>query len=81
MSICNHCGICVTLCPMGAIDKNTLQINENQCLRCFCCVKKCPEKSRKMVYRMKFLVSQVLVTKNKIRIKNIFIIISTQDSY
>jgi len=67
MSICNHCGVCVNLCPMGAIDKNTLEINENQCLRCFCCVKKCPKKARKIVYRMKFPVSQVLVTKNKIK--------------
>lgn len=67
MNICNRCGVCVNLCPMGAIDRNTLEINEYQCLRCFCCVKKCPKKARKIVYRMKFPVSQVLVSKNKIK--------------
>lgn len=66
MNICNHCGACASLCPMNAIDKDTLEINENQCLRCFCCVKKCPKKARRIIYKPKFLVSKVLKVKNKV---------------
>ncbi|MFT5875896.1 MAG: ferredoxin [Clostridium sp.] len=67
MSICNHCGACVKLCPMNAINKDTLNISEKQCLRCFRCVKRCPKKARKIIYKPKFLVSKILTTKNKIK--------------
>lgn len=65
MSKCSRCNICVTLCPMGAIDNDTLKVDASQCLRCFCCVKKCPKKARQIVYRPRFLVSTVLTMKNK----------------
>lgn len=65
MSKCSHCGICVKLCPMGAIDKDNLAINENQCLHCFCCVKRCPKKARKITYQPKFIVSKILSIKSK----------------
>jgi len=67
MSICNHCGICVKLCPMNAINKDTLKINEDECIRCFCCVKRCPKKARKIIYKPKFLVCKILRAKNKIK--------------
>lgn len=66
MSICNHCGVCVKLCPMNAVDKDTLDINEKLCLRCFSCVKSCPKKARKINYKPRILVSKVLTAKNKI---------------
>lgn len=66
MNICSHCGICVKLCPMNAIDKDSLEINKDLCLRCFSCVKRCPKKARKIIYKPKFLVSKVLASKNKI---------------
>lgn len=66
ISKCSHCGICVNLCPMGAIDKDTLAINESKCLRCFCCVKKCPKKARKIIYQPKFIVSKILSIKSKV---------------
>ena len=67
MSICNHCGVCVKLCPMNAINKDTLKINEDECIRCFCCVKRCPKKARKIIYKPKFLVCKILRAKNKIK--------------
>lgn len=67
MSICSHCCICVKLCPMGAIDKDTLAINESLCLHCYCCVKSCPKKARKIIYKPKFIVSKILTMKNKVK--------------
>ncbi len=65
-SLCTHCNICANWCPVGAIDKDTLEIKEELCLRCFSCVKRCVKKARKIVYRPKFIVSKVLKRKNKI---------------
>jgi ferredoxin len=67
MSKCSHCGLCVKLCPMGAIDNDTLAINENLCLRCFCCVKRCPKKARKITYEPRFIVSKVLSIKSRVK--------------
>lgn len=67
MSKCSHCGLCVKLCPMGAIDNDTLAINEDQCLRCFCCVKRCPKKARKITYEPKFIVTRVLSIKSRVK--------------
>lgn len=66
MNICNRCGVCAKLCPMNAINKDTLEITENVCIRCFSCVKICPTKARKIIYKQKFIVSKVLTSKNKI---------------
>jgi Heterodisulfide reductase, subunit A and related polyferredoxins len=65
MKSCTHCGLCVNLCPMGAIDRDTLKINNQQCLRCCSCVKRCPRKARKIIYRPKLLVTKVLTAKSK----------------
>ncbi len=67
MSICNHCGVCAKLCPMDAINKDTFEINENKCIRCFSCVKRCAKKARKIIYRPKFIVYKMLRSKNKIK--------------
>lgn len=66
MSICNHCCVCAKLCPMSAINEKTLIIDDNQCIRCFCCVKSCNRKARKIVYKKKFLVTRVLTAKSKV---------------
>jgi len=65
-NLCNGCGACAKLCPMGAINKETLEINDMSCLRCFACVKKCPKKARKIVYHKKFVVSKFLKAKGKV---------------
>ncbi|HEX2954102.1 MAG TPA: EFR1 family ferrodoxin [Bacillota bacterium] len=57
---CNQCGRCARLCPTGAIDGDTLAIRNKQCIRCFSCVKHCPQKARAIVYRPKILVEKYL---------------------
>lgn len=64
---CNHCGICVKLCPVSAINEESLEVENGKCIRCFRCVKICPEKARKIVYKKKLLVSAVLRIKGKVR--------------
>ena len=49
---CNACGACVRKCPVGAIQPDTLKINENKCLRCYACVKVCPKAARKAGLRL-----------------------------
>lgn len=47
---CSHCKICAESCPTGAINVDTLQIDDVNCLRCFACVSACPlELVRKVV--------------------------------
>lgn len=67
MDVCNKCGVGIKLCPMNAINKDTMDIDENKCIRCFCCVKKCPKKARRIAYKPRILVSKVLNIKNKKR--------------
>lgn len=40
---CTKCMKCANSCPVGAIDKTTLEINKDICTRCFRCVNVCPE--------------------------------------
>lgn len=63
--LCNHCNVCADWCPVGAIDRKTLEINEDKCIRCFSCVKKCSKKARKIIYKPDFIVSKVLKMKNR----------------
>ncbi len=65
--LCNDCGACVYLCPMGAINKDTLDISEDKCIRCFSCVKRCPKKARKIVYKKKILVTNILKFKSRVK--------------
>ncbi len=65
--LCNHCGLCAKLCPVGAIDSSTMKVHTKQCLRCCSCVKRCPRHARKMVFRMNLPVSRFLNAKNKIQ--------------
>ncbi|HKL48284.1 MAG TPA: 4Fe-4S binding protein, partial [Desulfuromonadales bacterium] len=43
--LCDACGLCVRHCPAEAmqIDKGTLQIDDQRCIRCFCCQELCPK--------------------------------------
>ena len=65
--LCTDCGACVYLCPVGAINQDTLEINEDKCIRCFSCVKRCPKKARKIIYKKKILVTNVLKFKSRVK--------------
>lgn len=44
---CNQCGVCVRICPAGAISKdNPRNTDKASCIRCLACVKECPQKAR-----------------------------------
>ena len=43
--LCTSCGRCAEVCPMGSIDRDTLQA-AGICIKCQACIQKCPEKAR-----------------------------------
>jgi len=45
-NICNGCAVCISACPVEAIEKkeNIIQINPNECVDCQTCWRICPEK-------------------------------------
>lgn len=44
---CNRCGLCVSVCPVNAIEKSSPdRTNVELCIDCFACVQACPQKSR-----------------------------------
>ena len=46
-SLCTHCGLCATHCPVGAIIKgDELHTDADKCIKCCACVKSCTKKAR-----------------------------------
>jgi len=44
---CDQCGICVSVCPTGAITLNDLpETNASACILCCACIKECPTDAR-----------------------------------
>ncbi len=43
--LCTACGRCAEVCPMGSIDRDTLQA-VGICIKCQACIRKCPEEAR-----------------------------------
>jgi len=64
---CNSCGICVSSCPVGAIAKDNLEINDMICLRCFACVRVCPQEARKINFKKGWIVKFILKMKSRKR--------------
>jgi Fe-S-cluster-containing hydrogenase component 2 len=45
MQVCNHCGLCIDLCPVGALERKavgTVLLAKAQCVGCQACVGFCP---------------------------------------
>jgi heterodisulfide reductase subunit A len=59
-NLCVSCGLCVTLCPYGAIEKDEdgiARVNNVLCKGCGLCAASCPEKAIDMKH---FSDAQVL---------------------
>lgn len=44
-TVCNHCGLCMDLCPVQALKRlpgGTVTLNKNTCVGCQACVAFCP---------------------------------------
>lgn len=46
IGLCDHCGICAAVCPMGSIDKEDVVKVRGICIKCQACVRKCPKKAK-----------------------------------
>lgn len=48
--VCVHCGICAEKCPAGAIDPDSLAIDNELCINCTRCSRVCPMNARTQDY-------------------------------
>lgn len=43
---CTHCGLCVKVCPMGAVSRQDPAVIEGVCIKCQACVVQCPQQAK-----------------------------------
>ncbi len=60
LDICIDCKICAEMCPVNAIDRESLKIDNDSCIRCMSCVKNCPKNAREIKYKRFFLFKTFL---------------------
>ncbi|MGN0203706.1 MAG: 4Fe-4S binding protein, partial [Coprococcus sp.] len=44
--ICDKCGVCASVCPMGSINPEDVEEVTGVCIKCHACVRKCPLHAR-----------------------------------
>jgi len=64
---CNKCGICSQACPVQAIENKEFQVKADDCIRCFACVKKCPQQARNIEIKKKIIAKNFLKFKGSQR--------------
>ena len=46
---CTHCGVCITICPTGAVEVDSLtrrvKFYNEKCIACGLCIKACPPRA------------------------------------
>lgn len=47
--LCDACGICAAVCPMGSISKDDPTVVTGICIKCHACVRKCPKGAKYFV--------------------------------
>ncbi|MCU0666485.1 MAG: 4Fe-4S binding protein [Candidatus Omnitrophica bacterium] len=51
---CTHCGVCVSVCPVGALVKdpkdNRVNFDNKKCIACELCVKICPPRAMEVSF-------------------------------
>lgn len=45
-ALCNKCGYCASICPMGSIDPADCSSVPGICIKCSACVKRCPQHAK-----------------------------------
>lgn len=45
-SLCNNCGFCASICPMGSINPADCSDITGICIKCCACVKRCPNNAK-----------------------------------
>lgn len=70
---CVHCGLCARSCPLGSIDKDTMEAT-GLCIKCQACVRRCPTHAK--YFEDADFLSHVAMLENNFtwRAKNITII-------
>lgn len=44
--LCNRCGRCADLCPLGSIDRKDPEVTHGDCFKCQACIRGCPSGAR-----------------------------------
>ncbi len=51
---CNHCGVCVSICPVGALKMNketyNLEFDYQECVVCGYCTEACPVQAMDIIF-------------------------------
>lgn len=60
-SKCTKCGLCVTNCPVGAINNdNPRKTDKTKCITCMRCVNICPKHARKLPFLLSLIAGHKL---------------------